>query len=85
MLFVFGFIPLPDGKWYVADTPREGTEAQKKMLDWVDHVRLPDTLTGTPLRKMLIMNPRNRIPTSQQVSDLRIMLRVEAGSGDPLV
>lgn len=88
MLFVLGLIPLPDGKWQIADTPREGTEAQKKMLDWIDHVeriveRIPDTLF--PLRQMLIMNPRNRITPSQLVSDLPTMPRIEAVSGELLV
>ena len=32
MLFVLGLITLPDGKWQIAETLQEGTEAQKKML-----------------------------------------------------
>jgi serine/threonine protein kinase len=88
MLFVLGLIPLPNGKWKIADTPRDGTKEQKSMLDWVDQVdgivkNIPDTLS--PLRQMLNMNPRNRITASQLVSDLRSMQRVKAASGELLV
>ena len=71
----------------IADT-RHGTEAQKKMLDWVDQVgriveNLPDTLFS--LRQMLIMNPRHRITPSQLVVDLPTMPQIEAASSELLV
>ena len=89
MMFVLGLIPLPDGKWRIADTPQEGTKAQKRMLEWLDQVErvLESTsYTPSPLRRMLIKNPRNRITPSQLVSDLTTtMPRTIAASGELLL
>jgi len=87
MLFVLGFVPLPNGDWMIGDV-RKKTAAQEKMLAWLKQVQrivesVPDTLS--PLRQMLIRAPKNRITPSRLASDLHTMPWIEVPSGELLV
>lgn len=72
MLFAFSLIPLPRGKWKIADILRDDS-AHKKMFNWlqeVDDVRqnIPEYLSL--LHDMLLRSPRRRITASDLVVGL---------------
>lgn len=70
MLFVFQFIPLPSGKWWIADI-RSNRKSARCMVTWI--LRIGQVVRGlpqnlSPLRKMLAEESTKRITAADLVS-----------------
>lgn len=73
MLFAFGFIPMPDGNWFLPAVFDENHGARKEMLQWLKHIdRLRSAIEqdNALLAAMLVADPDSRIDASMLLDEL---------------
>lgn len=65
MLFVFGHVPLPDGKWILPVALKEGTEARMEMETWLTEVETVRSQIGKEKAMVMLYNMLNPDPSSR--------------------